>query len=187
MYHSFLLKHFHKLEELSVNFPKFLSLTHSLPLPLPLPPSLSLTLSPSSLALSLTHSPTNHLSSLSVSLCHAERQNLGPGTLLTPGFDDDLIVDISKEFFDYERLEALAAQLLEGVGKGGHVFLMRHTVRGGVPDPVPLTRKVLHEWIQEKPSAATRGALYEVLRKVNPAAAHTFRSKLLGDPGERSS
>ena len=99
---------------------------------------------------------------------------------MTPGVDDALIVDISKEFFDNEHLEALAAQLLEGVGKGGHAFLMRHTVCG-VPDPVPLTRKVLHEWIQEKPSTATKGALYEVLRKVNPAAAHTFRSKLLGE------
>ena len=101
---------------------------------------------------------------------------------LKVGIDDPLLTEISKEFFDFERLQALAAQLLQGVGKGGYAFVRRHTVRGGVPDPVPLTREVLYEWIQEKPSVATRGALYEVLRKVNPAAAVNFRSKLLGDP-----
>ena len=91
-----------------------------------------------------------------------------------------LLADISKEFYDYTLVELLAAELLDGIGHGGHAFLKRKTPPGVAFDPVLLAYSVLQEWVQERPGRSTHGALYHVLDKVCPVAAQRFKENLLG-------
>ena len=101
--------------------------------------------------------------------------------LLQAGEDDVLLWDISKEFFDYESVLALAILLLDGVGRGGYAFLQSHFQPGvAVPKNVLLAHNVLREWLDEKPRETRRGKLFEVLLEANPLAADAFRAKLLG-------
>ena len=88
--------------------------------------------------------------------------------------------DISKEFTDMNRVNALAAFLLEGVGQGGTSFVESKMLPGQRIDVQKLTRDVLFEW-KRKSSTATLDKLYHVLNHmfVLPSAALKFKQQLL--------
>ena len=97
------------------------------------------------------------------------------------GDDDILLKNISKEFSNQDLVSNLAVQLLMKVGKGGYAFLESHCVPGTyASSPASLAFKVLRKWVEEKPTEATRGALFEILAGVSSAVADNVRSELIG-------
>ena len=101
-------------------------------------------------------------------------------SFLVMGRSDVLFNEIALEFFDIQRVQALADLLLPSVGQA-RGFIMRLRA-GEMTDPVRLAHAVLQEWVACSPAEATKSRLLHALWEVNPAVAHNFESRLREEP-----